>query len=382
MQDAAMRQQCVASTSGSGCSRAWRPCRASRRHLVPTRAVLDFNMWQTGDLPAGYKPPTVVPGARTLATPRLDKERVFQRLLDSPHPLSARHHAAFYSSVLGGITTEPGLMVLHAEDRMAHAGHAVYDVVPLVRGHLYQLDRHLARALAAAEEAGVAVAPSGDALKRILLDTAAASRKLNGHVLFWLSAGAGGFGPGSADLVEPSLFALVTTEFAEPGDFDRTKGWRARASPVEPPPEYFATFKNASGLVGAVAQLEAEANDCDVALFVDAEDRVLSGTTANLAVITPDHTFVYAPFERAPPGITVQTIAELIPQAMLIGSTRGVVGLTSLDGAPIGEGDGPGYMTLALQQVLTNHRDELDLQSGRHVRVPYGGLTGMPSQLV
>jgi hypothetical protein len=213
-------------------------------------------------------------------------------------------------------------MVLHAEDRMAHRGHAVYDIIPLVYGHLYQLGAHVDRALAAAGEAGVRVGLSPEGLKRVLLDTAAASRKLNGalvvfgvpsavccvlcfgglcccffsrcsvpclgplrpppsarppshrpnphnphpkgHVIFWLSAGAGGFGLSSSDIVEPSLFALVTTEFAEPGEFDRTKGWRARASPVEPPPEYFASFKNVSGLVGAVAQLEAEANDCDV----------------------------------------------------------------------------------------------------------------------
>jgi hypothetical protein len=67
---------------------------------------------------------------------------------------------------------------------------------------------------------------------------------------------------------------------------------------------------------------------------------------------------------------------------MLIGSTRGVVGLTSIDGAPIGEGDGSGYLAMALQQVLLNHRDDIDTASGTHVRVPYGGLTGMPSQLV
>jgi hypothetical protein len=59
------------------------------------------------------------------------------------------------------------------------------------------------------------------------------------------------------------------------------------------------------------------------ALFVDAEDRVLSGTAHSLAIITPDHTFVYAPSDRAPPGVTVQTIAELIPQVRGSGGLGG-----------------------------------------------------------
>jgi hypothetical protein len=49
-------------------------------------------------------------------------------------------------------------------------------------------------------------------------------------------------------------------------------------------------------------------------LYVDEEDNVLGGPTANLAIITQDYNFVYAPFDRAPTGITVNTLAELIPE--------------------------------------------------------------------
>lgn len=106
---------------------------------------------------------------------------MFQRLVQSPHGNAAQHYGAFYSSILGGITNEPGLMVLHADDHMVHRGHGVYDIVTLVGGTLYQLDEHVDRLVSAAEAVGITLPMSVAAIKRIILDTAAASMKLNGE---------------------------------------------------------------------------------------------------------------------------------------------------------------------------------------------------------
>lgn len=120
-----------------------------------------------------------------LTSPLLDpRPQVFQRMLDSPHPHAATHYAAFYSTTLGGITCEPGLMAFPADDHMAHRGHAVYDVVPITGGTLYQLDEHADRLAAAAEAVGIELPMAPAALKRVILDTAAASRKVNGASLF------------------------------------------------------------------------------------------------------------------------------------------------------------------------------------------------------
>jgi hypothetical protein len=68
-------------------------------------------------------------------------------------------------------------------------------------------------------------------------------------------------------------------------------------------------------------------------------------------------------------------------EAMLISSTFGVVGITHLDDHPIGEDGKPGYISLSLQAVLQNDREPRP-GSERHVPVPYGGITGMASQLM
>ena len=46
---------------------------------------------------------------------------------------------------------------------------------------------------------------------------------------------------------------------------------------------------------------------------MDADGLVLGAGIHSLAIVTQDKTFVYAPFEAAPRGITMQTLAELIP---------------------------------------------------------------------
>jgi hypothetical protein len=226
-------------------------------------------------------------------------------------------------------------MVIHADDHMVHQGHAVYDVIPLVGGTLYQLNEHIDRLLAAAEDIGVPPPMSEPAIKRVLLDTTAASLKLNGalrtgnrglwdrllpawhraslpeaaarqlrlvlrwrhsptihpirllipalcaqshasspstppclsgHVFVWLTAGRGSFGASTRECVESSLYAVVTTEWADltQPQVDRTVGWRATATAVPPLPPYFGSLKSPSNLQGAVALAEAQGRGYDV----------------------------------------------------------------------------------------------------------------------
>lgn len=56
-----------------------------------------------------------------------------------------------------------------------HRGHAVFDTVKLVEGHLYQLEAHLNRLLESAEKAGLQPPKSVDQMYRTILETAAAS---------------------------------------------------------------------------------------------------------------------------------------------------------------------------------------------------------------
>lgn len=188
--------------------------------------------------------------------------QVIERLYNAKHENSETHYGAFYSSELGGITTDPALMLIHMDDHMVHRGHGVFDTALITDGFVYQvgltdpamsnfrlhagfqgagavpggaweanrhaawgsstppvvrllqhrsppsahqhtpsldkrhgmahhaeclvwnppsqLPRHLERLKRSAEAAGLALPRSDEAIMRIILDTAAASKKLNG----------------------------------------------------------------------------------------------------------------------------------------------------------------------------------------------------------
>ena len=66
--------------------------------------------------------------------------------------------SAFYSSQLGGIVTDPALMVIPFDDHMVHRGHGIFDTAGLVNGRIYDLEAHLDRFLGSAERSKLTLA--------------------------------------------------------------------------------------------------------------------------------------------------------------------------------------------------------------------------------
>src|SRR5262244_4176006 len=126
-------------------------------------------------------------------TTTLSPDDAIRKLREVVHSKAANFYA-MYSSVLGGIVTDPAFMVLPLDDHMVHRGHAVFDTAMIVNGKLYQLDAHLERLLRSAEMARLQLPHTPAQLRQIIIDTAAASRQREASVRYWLSAGPGGFG--------------------------------------------------------------------------------------------------------------------------------------------------------------------------------------------
>ena len=107
--------------------------------------------------------------------------QVLDSLYNSIHDNAVEHYHAFYSSELQGITTDPGLMLVHMDDHLVHRGHAVFDTAVIVDGFLYQLSEHLQRFQHSAEVAGLILPYSIEQTHRIICETAAASKQINGE---------------------------------------------------------------------------------------------------------------------------------------------------------------------------------------------------------
>src|SRR5438094_7615158 len=296
-----------------------------------------------------------------------------------------------YSSALGGIVTDPALMVLPLDDHMVHHGHSVFDTATLTGGMLYQLDPHLDRLLRSAELARVPLPFPREELRQIILDTAAASRQREGSVRYWLSAGPGGFGLGPAECVGSSFYVIVFNQELYPASY-YTDGMKVITSNIPIKPPLFARIKSTNYLPNVLVVLEAKDRGADNGVFIDQRGMVAESSNMNLAFVTKDRVFRHPPFDAILSGITIQRVLDFaqrlvqqgalvavrladIPveeghaaaEMMLIGSSIKVAPVVEWDEKKIGDGR-PGPVTKKLLEMwnedTTSAQDQL-------VAVPY-----------
>lgn len=383
--------------------------RGHRTRNVHCRSASDFALAKEKIESRHSKRSGLLGQVRTVATPRLTPEKVFERLFDTVHPVAEQHYAAYYSSQLGGIVTEPAVMVLQIDDHMVHRGHGVFDTASIVDGYIYQLDAHLERFLDSAARAKIPLLSKTADVKRIILDTAAASRLTNGSIKFWLSPGRGGFALSPSECTESILYVVVTSQEAQP---DIENGMKCCVSKLPSKPALMATLKSTNYLHNALALLEAQEEGYDTAIFADEEGYLLEAPTMNLGIVTPDLKLVFPPFERCLAGITAQRLMKLVEEnkvdpgqqmltgverrrihadeiltaqeAFLCSSTMQVVGITQWGEQVLhlltGYDGKTGPIVTYLNGLITyDSRPRPD--SDVHTPVPYGYLSGMREQL-
>jgi len=332
------------------------------------------------------------------ATPVIHDSELVSRVLSAPPARDCP--AAFFSTELRGIVTHPAFMLVHVDDHMVHRGHAVFETCVVVDGHVYQLEAHLDRFFASCEAARVDSPLSREDVRRVVLHTAAAARALDGHIRLWASAGRGTFGVSPRGCARGTLYCVAIPGQRPPRDME--EGWRVVTATVRLPVS--PTVKSTNYLQNALAQMEAEDQECDTAVFVDAEGYVTEGPTMNVAVLTEEGDLLFPPFDRTLPGITAKRVMELAkehvgegaPQAlsgvrsvqqrpftlaeakrarevMCLGTTTWVTPVHAWDGKPIADGT-TGLVTMALRALLERDAEEV---GPLHTEVPYGYLTNM-----
>ena len=326
-------------------------------------------------------------------TPVLTSDEAIARLQDAVHAKASNFYA-MYSSALGGIVTDPALMVLPLDDHMAHRGHSVFDTATLTGGMLYQLDPHLDRLLRSAELARVPLPFPREELRQIILDTAAASRQREGSVRYWLSAGPGGFGLGPAECVGSSFYVIVFNQELYPASY-YTDGMKVITSNIPIKPPLFARIKSTNYLPNVLVVLEAKDRSADNGIFIDQHGMVAESSNMNVAFVTKDCVFRHPVFDAILSGITIQRVLQfaerLVQQGdlkeirladvsvnegreaaemMLIGSSIKIAPVVEWDGRPIGDGK-PGPIAKMLLQLW---EEDVRSAADQLVRVPYPEL--------
>ena len=298
--------------------------------------------------------------------------------------------SAFYSSQLGGIVTDPALMVIPFDDHMVHRGHGIFDTAGLVNGRIYDLEAHLDRFLGSAERSKLKLFGSREEMRDIIIRTTAVSGLRDGAIRYWLSSG-----PGSLDLspaagAEPGFFVMIFGGLSYPARW-YTEGLRVMTTtyPIKPP--LYAITKATNYLPNVLMQMEAKEAGLDNGVFIDEAGFVGESSNMNVAFVTQDGVLRHPKFERVLPGCTSLRLLDLarsltirgvlngvevcdIPVAdaraaremVLLGSSVKVAPIVEWDGKPIGNGK-PGPIAKALLDLM-----EEDMRSGdRLIEVPY-----------
>ena len=154
-------------------------------------------------------------------------------------------------------------MSIPVDDRLFLHGHGAFEMCHMSQGYLYLLDEHLTRFLWSVAKAGLGLPCSETELKRIILHTAAAGKKLNGFVRFWLTGGRGTLGMSAKQGKGPSLYVLTTCE--KPYQtYDLEIGLKAKTSKIPVHDPYYTTFQSNCDLPAVLSQLDAEREGYDL----------------------------------------------------------------------------------------------------------------------
>jgi len=298
--------------------------------------------------------------------------------------------SAFYSSQLGGIVTDPALMVIPFDDHMVHRGHGIFDTAGLVNGRIYDLEAHLDRFLGSAERSKLKLFGSREVMRDIIIRTTAVSGLRDGAIRYWLSSGPGSLELSPAAGAEPGFFVMIFGGLSYPARW-YTEGLRVMTTtyPIKPP--LYAITKATNYLPNVLMQMEAKEAGLDNGVFIDEAGFVGESSNMNVAFVTQDGVLRHPKFERVLPGCTSLRLLDLarslasrgvlngvevcdIPVAdaraaremVLLGSSVKVAPIVEWDGRPIGNGK-PGPIAKALLDLM-----EEDMRSGdRLIEVPY-----------
>jgi 4-amino-4-deoxychorismate lyase len=324
-----------------------------------------------------------------LNLPILDADRVLEQLtaLRSRQPVK---FAAFYSSQIGGIVTDPALMVIPIDDHMVHRGHGIFDTAGVVSGKIYDLEAHLDRFTLSAERSRLRLPGSRDDMRDIIVRTTAVSGQRDGSIRYWLSSGPGSLELTPAPGAEPGFFVIVFAGLSYP-DRWYSEGLRVMTTNYPIKPSFYAITKSTNYLPNVLMQMEAKEAGFDNGVFIDPAGHVGESSNMNVAFVTKHDVLVHPKFDHILSGCTSLRLLELaqslrsegllkgievrdIPVAeartsremLLIGSSVKVAPVVQWDAQAIGDGK-PGPVGRALLRAL-----EEDMRSSdRLIDVPY-----------
>ncbi len=236
------------------------------------------------------------------------------------------NYLAMYSSVFGGVVTDPALMVMPIDDHVINRGDGIFEYFPVAKGHAYCFQSHMARLKKSAELISLDLPFDIGTIAQIILGTIAMSGARDCGVRLFVSRGMGDFSCSPTTPRNSLLYVIVMTNTAEDGFPARmfTDGATAITAHVPMKPGFYAQVKSTDYLLNALVALEAHRNDADFGVWFDDQDCLAESSTENVAVVDRDGVFKYPPFLHTLRGTGLVRGVELASQLVSSGDLKAI----------------------------------------------------------
>ena len=217
---------------------------------------------------------------------------------------------AMYSSVFGGILTDPSLMVIPLDDHMVHRGDGVFEAFKCVSGSIYNLGAHLDRLQLSASGISLELPGPIEWIKQVVVQTISAGGMRDCMVRLFISRGIGSFDCNPRRCKRSNLYVIALEPWH---GHDRLwqEGVSALTVNIPVKPGLFARVKSCNYLQNVMVYMEANAGGADFGIVLDEDGNIAEGATENIALITANNELVYPPFERALRGTSLLRGVEL-----------------------------------------------------------------------
>ena len=281
-----------------------------------------------------------------------------------------------YSSWWDGITTEPNLMVVPADDHMVHRGDGLFETFQCVDGAIYNFDAHLARLENGAKAIALELRWSRDDIRRIVGEVLKAGGRRDALIRVFVSRGPGGHSANPYECPE-ALLLVLAIGLPAPFMAGHPGGAKVGVSGVPNKEGLFAQVKSVNYLPNVLMKKQAVDAGVDFMLGFDKDGHMTELPTENFGIVTPegvlkvprpDHILLGTTMLRVlalarehlvPAGVLAGVEEAGVPRAeiersaelLVFGTTPRVTAVTEFAGRPVGDGT-PGPVWRALSRLF------------------------------
>ena len=246
-------------------------------------------------------------------------------------------------------------------------GYGLFETMRAYEGHIFRLERHLARLRHSAQTLGLANRLAAFDLEAACTATLEANKLKDARLRLTVSAGEGDATPDPSTCSSPTV--LVTARNIVPLPSEKYElGFKAALSSLcRNSQSPLSRLKSACYMESILARMAARATRCDEAILLNEQGYLAEGSTSNIFLTSNGKLITPSLESGILPGITRETVLEIArasniknverqielkelieaEEAFVTNSILELMPLTWFDGKPIGTGK-PGQLTKKL----------------------------------